>query len=58
MHGDAADLKNESATMQEWQNMWDKAWQAGANYVEPQSQSGLGHVHADWRFRDPLDYAK
>jgi hypothetical protein len=51
MFGDAADLRNQSSTQNEWDAMKQAAGPLGAkaSYIEPQAMSGLGHVHADWR---------
>jgi hypothetical protein len=45
IHGDAADLASSSST---WTSLHNAAKLASA-CVEPESQSGAGHVHADWR---------
>lgn len=59
MYGDAVDLRNESGTAGEWQQMDDAARLAGADYREPLSLSGYGHVHADWRNHDAYnDFAQ
>jgi hypothetical protein len=49
MHGDALDLRNDSGTQAEWDAMVNAAQLAHADYIEPLTQSGLAHVHADWR---------
>lgn len=45
VYGDAADIASNSSS---WAPIKDAAKAAGA-CVEPQSGSGSGHVHADWR---------
>jgi len=57
-HGDAVDLRNQTGTAAEWDSMYRTAGDAGADYREPVSDSGLGHVHADWRYHNPEDYAQ
>ncbi len=55
MLGDAMDLNNDSgssgdaASAAEWNKMVAAANAAQASYVELNSESGYGHVHADWR---------
>lgn len=49
MHGDALDLNNDTGTQTEWNAMVSAAQLAHADYIEPQGDSGLAHVHADWR---------
>ena len=51
MFGDAVDLRNQSGSQTEWNAMVTAAGSTGAkaDYIEPQSISGLAHVHADWR---------
>jgi len=58
LFGDAADLRNESGALPEWNDMETAAHLANADYVAPQTESGLGHVHADWRNHNPGDYAQ
>lgn len=45
MHGDAADIA--AGDCDAWNRLADAACRAGA-WVEPRSQSGVGHVHMDW----------
>jgi uncharacterized protein YcbK (DUF882 family) len=47
VHGDAADLATRSV-QDAWDHLHDAALGAGG-CVEPQNQSGLPHVHVDWR---------
>jgi len=57
MFGDAVDFNNNSGTQAEWDNMNNTALTAGADWREQQTDSGLGHVHADWRDHNPYAYA-
>lgn len=47
-YGTAIDLRT-SNNQALWNKVAKAACQAGANWVEPQAQSTLDHVHADWR---------
>jgi hypothetical protein len=47
LFGDAVDA--DAGTQALWNALKAAADSAHADYIEPQSQSGLGHVHADWR---------
>ena len=59
MHGDAADLKNVSKMMPEWQAMCDAASAAQADFLEPTSgPCKLLCAHADWRFHGADVFAK
>jgi probable HAF family extracellular repeat protein len=49
LFGDAADLFNETGSLEEWTEMYQAAQTSHASYIEPLSLSGLAHVHADWR---------
>src|SRR6266850_619579 len=50
MFGDAADLRNETRTEDEWNLMDAAALRAQPDFVEPRDgPCGLGCVHADWR---------
>jgi hypothetical protein len=50
MFGDAADLRNQSGGVDEWNAMVQAAYFANADYVEPQNLAcGLACTHADWR---------
>ncbi len=51
LYGDAADLQTDG-TSSNWTTMYDDAYTAGADYREPSTQSGYGHVRADWRYHD------
>jgi hypothetical protein len=51
MFGDAVDLANASGTQGEWQNMYNAAQVAGADYIEPQAgPCGIACTHGDWRY--------
>jgi len=57
--GDAADLRNESGTVAEWNNMATAAITANKDYLEPvDGPCGLACVHADWRGHDVGIYAQ
>jgi hypothetical protein len=50
MYGDAADVRNESGTEDEWSKMQAAASRAKADYIEPrEGPCKLACVHADWR---------
>ena len=50
MYGDAADLRNESRTEEEWKAMYGAALRAHASFREPRDgPCKLNCVHADWR---------
>jgi hypothetical protein len=50
MYGDAADLRNQSGSVSEWNAMQTAASNAGADFIEPQNgPCGLACTHADWR---------
>ena len=50
MYGDAADIRNVSGTINEYNNMAAAAGTANADYIEPWTgPCGNGCVHADWR---------
>lgn len=50
MYGDAADLKNQSGTDDEYWTMYNAAWAAAADFVEPPSgPCAMVCTHADWR---------
>ena len=50
MYGDAADFFNQSGTEDEWWAMYNAAWKALADYVEPQDgPCRLVCTHSDWR---------
>jgi hypothetical protein len=50
MFGDAADIRNVSRSLQEWQAMWAAAQKAGADFIEPRNgPCQLNCLHADWR---------
>ncbi len=51
MFGDAADLRNETGTMEEWTAMKQAALRSGADWTEPRNgPCGIDCFHADWRF--------
>lgn len=53
LFGDAADLRNVTRSMEEWQRMWTAAEKADADYIEPLSgPCKLNCLHADWRNHD------
>jgi hypothetical protein len=50
MFGDAADLRNEKKSREEWDRMWTAAEKSQADYIEPLSgPCQLNCLHADWR---------
>jgi hypothetical protein len=50
MYGDAADLRNDTRTENEWTGMQQAAQRANADYIEPRNgPCDIGCVHADWR---------
>jgi hypothetical protein len=50
MHGDAADLRNVTQTVNEYNSMAQAAGRANADFIEPlNGPCMLGCVHADWR---------
>lgn len=52
-YGTAADLRNQSGTLAEWNNMVNAAKSADADYIEPSSlPCGTACTHADWRNHD------
>ncbi len=55
--GDAADLRNQSGTQDEWDALRLAALQAHADFREDETgPCGLGCVHADWRYHDRGKY--
>jgi len=50
MYGDAADLRNQTGTVAEWDAMVRAAKNANADFIEDSlGPCGLSCVHADWR---------
>lgn len=50
MFGDAADIRNESGTQMEWDEMVFASQNANADFIEPiEGPCGLACVHLDWR---------
>jgi hypothetical protein len=47
--GDAVDFRNQTRTQGEWDLMVLAARRARADFIESLEESGIGHVHADWR---------
>jgi hypothetical protein len=56
IHGDAADMATSSSQMI-WNSLHNAAITAGA-CVEPEAQSTVNHVHADWRSGCPAGWRK
>jgi hypothetical protein len=53
MHGDAADLRNQSGGVAEWNAMVGDAYSANADFIEPSNgPCMMACTHADWRYHD------
>ena len=52
MFGDACDMDNPNNDVETWCDMWWAAYNCTPqpDFIEPLQKSGLGHVHADWRY--------